>query len=176
MDQINDTKLKLVPFTINDIDQLSSWIKSPKALLQFAGPQLSFPINKDQFIAIIQDPKQIAFSFCFNDLIIGHGQILITDDHFLLRRIIIGQQEFRSRGLGKILVQQLTHYGFEQTNLEMAQLNVYDWNISAIKCYEKIGFEILHGVSKKTIYNNESWTSIRMTISKDKFYSINDFN
>ncbi len=42
-------------------------------------------------------------------------------------------------------------------------LNVYDFNTTAIKCYEKIGFKKTTD-TKETTFKGEVWTSIRMTL------------
>jgi RimJ/RimL family protein N-acetyltransferase len=52
---------------------------------------------------------------------------------------IIVDKEYRSRGIGKMLVEQLIKAGKEQFNLSMLHLEVYEGN-PAIRLYERMGF------------------------------------
>jgi RimJ/RimL family protein N-acetyltransferase len=45
-------------------------------------------------------------------------------------------------------------------------LYVFDWNIAAIKCYEKAGFVTDKGVTKRREANGKIWTAIKMLIDK----------
>jgi RimJ/RimL family protein N-acetyltransferase len=37
---------------------------------------------------------------------------------------------------------ELLDYSFRELDMNEVELNVYDWNIAGIKCYEKVGFVI----------------------------------
>ena len=56
---------------------------------------------------------------------------------------------------------------FESYDVKKNELNVYDRNTSAIKCYEKVGFKVMNGITKTTEIKNNTWTAINMTITKN---------
>ncbi len=47
-------------------------------------------------------------------------------------------------------------------------ISVFDWNTSAIKCYEKVGFIINPNKKLVRIIKNEVWIAINMTIDIEK--------
>ena len=51
-------------------------------------------------------------------------------------------------------------------NKTKAELNVFDWNIEAIKCYEKVGFVINPDKKNERRIKDEIWTAINMSIEK----------
>ena len=55
-----------------------------------------------------------------------------------------------------------------------ADLNVFDWNTQAIKCYEKVGFVINPNILYKQDNNGEIWTAINMTISRTEWQKKNN--
>ena len=46
----------------------------------------------------------------------------------------------QDKHFGQEGIKRLVDYSFKQLNLDGLELNVYDFNLKAIKCYEKIGF------------------------------------
>lgn len=48
---------------------------------------------------------------------------------------------------GQEAIKRLIDYSFEQLGLDGLELNVYDFNLRGIKCYEKVGF-VKDGVGK----------------------------
>lgn len=60
---------------------------------------------------------------------------------------------------------------FFEYHFQQVDLNVFDWNKAAIKCYESVGFVINPDIVYKHNYNNEIWTAINMTILKKDFGS-----
>ncbi|WP_313214206.1 GNAT family protein [Soonwooa sp.] len=106
------------------------------------------------------------FSVFKNEKLIGHAQIFEIENSFLLGRILIGEKENRGQGYGQMIVESLLDFGFKKFNNKNAELNVFDWNISAIKYYEKIGFRISPDLKKEVQINNKIWTSVNMTMVK----------
>ena len=46
----------------------------------------------------------------------------------------------RGKGIGTKALELLTDYAFEKMDLDILELGVFDYNIGAIKCYQKAGF------------------------------------
>ncbi|MGQ9667827.1 MAG: GNAT family N-acetyltransferase [Anaerolineae bacterium] len=54
--------------------------------------------------------------------------------------IAIGEKRFWNRGLGTKAVRTLLRFAFLELNLHRVELEVYDFNPRAMRCYEKAGF------------------------------------
>ncbi|UWX61337.1 GNAT family N-acetyltransferase [Chryseobacterium oranimense] len=166
--------IQLLPFTIEDSLELISKIKDKRMLLQFAGPAYHFPLTKEQLEIDLENENRFMFRV-FDETeqkVIGHAQIFLKENTFLLGRILIWDENNRGKGYGKKIVQNLLQYGFSHFNRETAELNVYDWNTGAIECYKKVGFEIDPEVLSEVCIDNELWLSINMKINKNTFESL----
>lgn len=165
--------LKLEPFTKLDFTRLISWIDNLEELVQFAGPNFSFPLTTDQLEKYLADENSFSFKVIEtkSNNIIGHCEIYKSETSARLCRILIGEKTFRGRGYGVEIVNQLLEKSFTQFNYPLAELNVYDWNISAIKCYEKSGFKINKDKTKTIFVADKPWTSLNMMITKNEWLS-----
>lgn len=155
-------------FECEDFDTLISWVDSPETLMQFAGPSFSFPLTAEQLETSLQDLNRHAFKAVDVERkkMMGYGEIYFKLKTAFLGRIIIGEQNMRGRGLGLVLVQQLTHYAY-RLNPQQIELNVFDWNIAAIKCYQKAGFVFDPDKRLQRKANGKSWTVLNMVLQKD---------
>ena len=164
--------IKLVPFEKEDFEQLISWIDNEEFLVQFAGTVVfKYPLTKEQLVTYISDDKRFAFKVIEvkTNEIIGHAEIyLVKPNMSRLCRVLIGRKEYREKGIGQQIIQQLKNYSFDRLNVEIVELNVYDWNTSAIKCYEKAGFKINPNQTTTTEINGKVWIAINMRTQKDK--------
>ena len=166
----NYRMIKLVPFEENDFEKLISWIDSEELLVQFAGAVVfKYPLTKEQLAIYNSDDKRLAFKVVEIETrkTIGHAEIYLVNPEIVrLCRILIGDKEYRGKGIGQQIIQQLRDYSFDKFNAGIVELNVYDWNISAIKCYEKVGFKINPNGTSTTEVNGKIWTAINMRTSR----------
>lgn len=163
--------IELQAFTIDDSDALITAIKDERSLLQFAGPMYHFPLTEEQLKGDLSDENRTLFKIVDVETqnTIGHGQIFLKEKTFLLGRILIWDENNRGKGYGKKVMHQLLNYGFSHYNRELAELNVYDWNIGAIECYKKVGFTIDPDVKNEVKIDDETWISINMKIHRNTF-------
>ena len=162
--------IELKPFRKDDFSTLIKWIDKEDDLIQFAGNIFSFPLTDSQLDEYLTDLNRNAFKVVdkADNSIIGHSEIYLNENRTAkLCRILIGNPKFRGKGLGQEIVKELVRISFESYNAKKIELNVYDWNTSAIKCYEKVGFKIMNGITKTTEIENKIWTAINMTITKN---------
>ena len=154
--------------------ELISWVTTEEQLMQFAGPAFNFPLTSEQLDKSLSDKNRFAFRVV-NDrtnVSIGHSEIYLTDQSAYLGRILIGDVEQRGKGLGQQIVNLLLNFIFFDLYKTKVELNVFDWNIGAIKCYEKVGFVINAGKKSERKIKNEIWTAINMTIDKSKWQDL----
>jgi len=161
--------IKLEPFTKSDFGRIISWIENEEELIQFAGSVFTFPLTEEQLENYLETKNRFAYKVIeeTSNRTIGHCEIYISDSSAKLCRILIGEKSFRGKGLGVELVSQLLEKCFKQFNSLFVELNVYDWNTSAIKCYQKAGFKINEDKKKTIALNRKIWTSINMVIYKN---------
>jgi len=93
----------------------------------------------------------------------------LTEHSAYLGKILIGIKEQRGKGLGQQIVHLLLDVAFSTLGQPKVELNVFDWNIEAIKCYEKVGFVINPGKKNERQIKNETWTAINMVLDKSKW-------
>lgn len=163
--------IEIKKFTEEDIAPLISWIKNAEELMQFAGPNLKFPLTKIQLQESFNNKNVFMFSVFKQDTaqLIGHGEISVKENSFSLGRILIGNAENRGKGYGKLLTQKLLDFGFANLDKQQAELNVFDWNTSAIRTYEKVGFKINPNTKLEREVNGKVWIALNMILSKTEY-------
>lgn len=162
--------ISLAKFTIDDFEPLSSWINSGKELIQFSGNIFTFPIDKDQISRYLEDCNRVAFKVIDNDKVVGHAEIYHeTQKRAKLCRILIGDPNLRGKGLGQQVISKLLNIAFEDMGYSVVHLNVYDWNMGAIKCYENCGFKINPTTTSDMTVGGEVWTALNMSINKEQW-------
>jgi len=166
--------ISLEKFDSSSFDKLISWIDSPEALMQFAGPAYSFPLTKEQLDQSSKDPNRYAYKVVDNNSnnAIGHAEIHLTNDGAILRRILVGDTNMRGKGLCSPIVDQLLQIVFGELKQVRVELNVFDWNTSAIKCYEKAGFIINPDKVLERTVNGKTWFALNMVLDKGKWISL----
>ena len=133
--------ITLYPFTQSDFNRLIAWVDSEAILTQFAGPIFQYPLTYDQLYDYIAEPQRHAFNVLHRQRAIGHAEIMLSEDGIAkLCRILIGRPEDRGKGWGEQIIRVLVDVCWTKYGVKEIELNVYSWNISAIRCYEKVGF------------------------------------
>jgi RimJ/RimL family protein N-acetyltransferase len=106
-----------------------------------------------------------AYKVIFENIHIGHAEINFTENNPpKLCRILVGDKNFRSKGLCQQIVNALLNICKEKFNSKIVELNVFEWNESAIRCYEKVGFQFNREKQKEIVVDNKKWISINMII------------
>lgn len=162
--------IKLVPFQQSDFDTLISWIDSKELLVQIAGNVFSYPLTIAQLQRYSDDKKSLSFNIVdvSKNKVIGHAEIYLSDDASCkLDKILIGDKSMRGKGFGQHVINELLEYSFMKLGVKKVELNVYDWNIAGIRCYEKAGFAVNKDKKNSTQVDGNEWVAINMTIDKD---------
>lgn len=134
------------PFRVADFGALITWAPSPDELLQWAGPNFSFPLDEQQltdYAATAGDRCRIVSgAISKTDAVVAHAELNILPEHNLgqVRRVAVAP-EMRGRGIGLALVRWLTGLAFDELGLHRLELVVFSFNHSARRCYKRAGFE-----------------------------------
>ena len=173
--------IKLEPFTEADIDQLIGWVPSEKFLLQWTGPGFSYPLDRGELKNhLVQAPGENPDCLIFKAVnsetgeTVGHGELLAIDRRnrsATVGRMLVGPPELRGKGIGEQIVRELLRVAFQELSLHRVVLRVLDFNKSAIRCYEKVGFKqegLLRDVYK---LGEEYWSMCIMSMLEDEWRS-----
>jgi RimJ/RimL family protein N-acetyltransferase len=167
--------VQLTTFGKADFDTLISWIGNEALLVQIAGRYFTFPLTAEQLEHYLLDDKSIAFNIVDTESnnVIGHAEIILAGGGLCkIDKLIIGNTAQRGKGYGGTVIHLLLQYCFAQLNAAEAELNVYDWNIAGMRCYEKAGFTYT-GILQQTAINGEIWTAKNMRIDRNKWMAGN---
>lgn len=161
--------IKLTPFTQADFDLMISWIDNKELLIQIAGHQMIYPLTSDQLERYLLEENSFAFNVVdiASNKIIGHAQVLMVNEFTCkLDKVLIGDKSNRGKGLGQHLMDALLKLSFERFNALQVELNVFDWNIAAMKVYEKAGFLLNRDKTMQFKVGDKTWTAVNMTIDR----------
>ncbi|MGZ7149389.1 GNAT family N-acetyltransferase [Bacillus sp. BC08] len=137
--------IKLETFKKSDFKQLIDWIDSEEFLIQWSGNAFAYPLNEQQLENYIESSNTLAFKVIDEESkkVVGHislGQIDNINKSARIGKVLVGDTKMRGRSIGKHMMKAILQVAFEELKLHRVTLGVYDFNTSAISCYEKIGF------------------------------------
>ena len=164
--------IKLEPFTESDIDRLISWIDSKELLVTIAGTDFTFPLTSSQLLTYIQDEKSYPFNLVNGgeNKIVGHAEIIVKENGLCkIDKLLIGDRSIRGQGIGQAAIHSLLQYSFENLNATVVELNVFDWNVAGIKCYEKCGFTKNESQTQTFKMESSTWLAFNMRIDKSRW-------
>lgn len=153
-------------------------MKSPRFILQWAGPKYEFPLTWEQIDLRNQktvEGKKSIYMFkailTESELTIGFVEIAIRDFVSKAANVesVLVFREFRGRGYGRQLMSAVVQFGFQELQMNELTLTVFDFNVSAIKCYKSIGFEQFEVSATPRLFENERWDFVRMKLTREQW-------
>ncbi len=87
--------------------------------------------------------------------------------------MLVGDKNGRGRGIGVRMMKEILRVAFDELHLHRVSLGVFDFNTSAIACYEKAGFKkegLLREIRK---IGDEYWSLWEMSILEDEWQVMN---
>lgn len=163
-------------FKNSDFKYLKYWINSEKELVQFAGLIFDYPLTPNQIEEYLRDEKRKVYKILYKTEIgersIGIAELYdFSETTNKIARILIGDKSFRGKGIGTRLIKMLVKCCFEKDSKSIVSLNVYDWNVPAMKCYEKAGFTKIEKEQKSIHIAGKEWKVIEMQTELKKEYN-----
>lgn len=164
--------MRIRPFIENkDYKYLEKWIDSERIHAMWCANLLPYPITRDSlrtflekdatnwtgsaYVATEDDGTVIGF-FCYS---------VNTETNAGFLKFVIVDSRKRGTGLGSEMVQLALQYAFVVTGAKCVQLNVFEENAAAKRCYEKAGF-VVRAVDKNVFsYKEEQWSRCNMAVS-----------
>ncbi|MFC7322794.1 GNAT family N-acetyltransferase [Halobacillus campisalis] len=175
--------IKLEYFTQSDFDHLIGWIDSPEFLLQWAGPNFTYPLTTDQLMHYIGNANtKNAPVFVYKvvdeavDQTIGHISLKI-DRQNKAGRIgkVLVSEEARGKGIAGVMIEKILYKCFAELHLHKVGLGVFDFNEPAIRVYKKAGFKVDGLLRDHRKYNNEYWGLYEMSMLHSEWKAKNIF-
>ncbi len=155
-----------------DYEYLEKWVGDEKNHALWCANLIPYPVSKENLHAFLEktalewtDSAYVATET--NGKIIGFFCYSINvDDNTGFFKFVIVDHNLRGKGYGKEMLKLALQYAFEITGVKLVQLNVFDENVMAKHCYEKVGF-IEESITQNVFrYKNESWNKCHMIIKK----------
>lgn len=88
--------------------------------------------------------------------------------------IYIGDQAYWNKGYGSDALKVFIKFIFDEMNIHKIKLEVFAFNIRAIKCYEKCGFK-QDGVLREEIFKNGKYYDVwEMSILRDEYQAVEE--
>jgi RimJ/RimL family protein N-acetyltransferase len=162
--------IQLTLFTEKDFERLIAWIDSKELLVTIAGNYFSYPLTEAQLTTYLNDETSYAFNIADADenKVIGHAEICKSGNAaFKIDKLLIGDRSSRGKGLCQPIMRALVNHAFTQLRASTVELNVFDWNISAIKCYKRTGFIINPDKTSLFDVGDKKWTALNMMIERN---------
>ncbi|WP_242837309.1 GNAT family N-acetyltransferase [Alkaliphilus transvaalensis] len=174
--------IKLNLLEKEDLNKIVEWNanKSADDLLQWAGPIYEYPLTHAQienyFLNEVKKDNSNIFVYKIQlvstDKVIGTIELREIDEKNKtgkVCRFLIGEEGIRGRGIGAEVLKEVLRIGFKDLKFEKITLAVFDFNKSAIKCYENVGFRKVKFTENARMTVNENWNLYEMAILKDEW-------
>ncbi len=144
---------------------LSRWITNPDLLFQFSGTTFSYPITENQLNKYQFENPDRSFYIGLNAAAepVAFGEIIPQETSIpRIGRLLTGDPANRGKGYGTSFIRLLLQECKLQFQTKTVELFVLEDNLSAIKCYQKIGFEFLSGQSWTVNHNEQDYLLQKM--------------
>jgi RimJ/RimL family protein N-acetyltransferase len=176
--------INLEPLQKEDFKKIIKWNegKSADFLLQWSGPFYKYPLTQEQFDSYYDNyiSKEKGTLFVFKIIyketneMVGTIELDIKDRVNGIARVarfLIGEESLRGKGIGREALKEVIRFGFEELNLNKVTLGAFDFNKSAIRCYEIVGFKIEELKEKYRKAENGWWNLYDMGIAREQWLS-----
>lgn len=175
--------IQLQYFTSSDFKQLIEWSGDASFLLQWAGPQFTYPLTEEQLRNYIAGANDLNNSEKLiykavevqSNLVVGHvclGSIDRRNRSGRVGKVLVGHSSIRNNGIGSAMIKAVLRVGFDELKLHRISLGVFDFNHAAIRCYEKVGFS-KEGVLRDARRHQDSyWSLVEMSILENEWRDI----
>lgn len=173
--------VQLEYFSKEDFKQLIEWMNSEHLITNWAGSLFRYPLTEDSLDWYIEDTNDIVTSDAFiykaldtkTGKTVGHislGSVSEKNRAARISRVLVGNTAERGKGYCTGMINAMLKIGFEELKLHRISLGVYDFNTSAIRCYEKCGF-VKEGLMRDVLrYEDDNyWSLYEMSILEDEW-------
>ena len=165
--------MRIRPYIPNkDFEYIAKWIDNERTHAFWSANRFPYPITPESFHDFLEkistewtdsayvateNNGQVVGFFCYS---------VNTENNIGFLKFVIVDKEKRGNGYGKEMLNLAVQYAFQITGAAAVQLNVFNENIAAKQCYEKVGF-VERNIDKDVFsYKDELWSRCNMIITK----------
>ena len=175
--------IKLEYFSKEDFPQLIEWMDGEHLITNWAGSLFKYPLTEESLDWYVEDTNVINSSDAFiwkgvnttTGKTVGHislGSVSEKNKSGRISRVLVGNTSERGKGGCTGMINAVLKFGFEELALHRISLGVYDFNHSAIRCYEKCGF-VKEGLMRDVLkYDGEYWSLWEMSILEHEWRAL----
>lgn len=168
-------RLYLSPVNPEDAETYTKWVNdlSMSVNLGQAVNVYSLQREKSFLESMANEGHNYAIVLKNNDELIGNCSLFSINQIFRTAEIglFIGEESKRNNGYGVEAMQLLLEYGFKILNLNNIMLRVFEFNKRAVKCYEKVGFNVFGTRTMSCCVDGVYYDEIYMEILAKDFKS-----
>ena len=155
-----------------DYEYLQKWVNSERTHALWCANRIPYPMTLQKlqeildkeaqdwggcaYIATNEDGEQVGFFVL---------SVNISDNSGHLKFVIVND-ELRGKGFGAQMINLMLKFAFDIAGVSSVQLNVFNSNDKAKRCYSKAGFVQDSFVANAFRYKEEFWDRCHMIISK----------
>lgn len=163
--------IKIRKHLTKDIPYRIKWLNNPQVNKFFGnelGKKTDLKKEKEWFANYLKAKNKKVFTICDGSTPIGFMGLSnisrINKNANLF--IIIGENDYRGRGIGKFALAWLLDYGFKKLKLHKINLGVIKNNVIAVKLYKSLGFIIEGEMKDEAYYKGKFYNFLSMAIFK----------
>jgi RimJ/RimL family protein N-acetyltransferase len=167
--------MRLIPFTTDHFSTLASWFSSDADVVQWGGPLMHYPLDKPQMQSLLDEcltepSRRKCWMADVDGQLVGHIELGFDwrNDNAVLQRVAI-DPVLRGHGLAEPMVRMAIEQAFAIPRIARLELNVYSFNIPAIKTYSRLGFVHEGTRRSSTKVGDERWDSFVMSILRNDY-------
>jgi RimJ/RimL family protein N-acetyltransferase len=151
-------KVKIKPLVLANSEISWKWRNDPE-IWKYTGSRPDFiitpEIERNWIKKVISETNSKRFSINVNELYIGNIQLTNITEFDAEYHIFIGDKKFWGKGISFDATLQILLFAKKKLKLELVYLYVKNENISAIKLYQRVGFNFVENENKMIIKLNE---------------------
>jgi len=164
--------IELQPFARTDFERLIGWIPSADFMLQWSGPQFSYPLTVAQLEEYIRSAElspPLRYIYKAVDSgsgrVVGHIELSMAGaDSGTIARVLVGDPALRGQGIGQQMVRCAVEVAFDALKLDSLHLSVFAFNRAALSCYQRLGFAIDRAPWRVYKFAGEDHVTYRMCL------------
>ncbi len=164
-------KLRLYD-ALTDYEFIQNWINDERTHALWCANRIPYPMTFEKLQEVLEKDAQ-EWGGCAYVATEENGQpvgffvlsINASDNSGFLKFVIV-DKEMRGKGYGTQMLEMMLKYSIETLGVSTVQLNVFDVNDKAKRCYSNTGFVVDSITENVFVFKEETWGRCHMIISK----------
>lgn len=159
--------IEILPLEKTDTACIVKWNEKETAdfLQQWAGHGYEYPISEKQIANRIVNDSSLnykLYKIVLDDNMIGTIELMNIDNAAKTAKVgrFLLNPELAGKGYGTKALKKLVAIAFNNFGVKKVGLTVFDFNKTAFRCYEKVGFKIANEETRPN-----GWIAINMEIA-----------